>query len=210
MKTYNDLEKLLRRVAQARQDSKAVIAKLESSKKDHSEEAIRSLVNPKIKQAKENLAAIHQEALEKASEILQDLGKVAMEKSNVLNLNNPTLANAMKVIELSGKEIDSGTVKKINSQFAGDQSSLRALRDIYKARGVVYDGGLDKQIYEPESAFEHLGEWAYHSFIKEGSLNEFASAINKVASMEGIEFPKTIDEAGANDVMRNAAGLPRK
>ena len=109
---------------------------------------------------------------------------------------------------MSGAGISSEIVKKINSQFAGDQSSLRALRDIYKARGVVYDGGLDELIYEPESAFEHLGEWAYHSFIKEGSLNEFASAINKVASMEGIDFPKMVDEAGSVSAMRKVSGLP--
>lgn len=210
MKTFSDLEKLLKRVAQARQETKAVIAKLEASKKDHSEEAIKSLVNPKIKQAKDNLAAIHQEAFEKAIEILQDLGKDAMEKSSVLNLNNPALANALKLIELSGAGISTETVRKINSRFAGDQAALRALRDIYKAHGVVYDGGLDKQIYEPESAFDHLGEWAYHSFTKEGSLNEFASAINKVASMEGIEFPKMVDEVGSDEVMRSAAGLSAK
>lgn len=74
---------------------------------------------------------------------------------------------------------------------------------------MVCDGDLDKQIYETELAFEYLGEFVYDSFIKEGSLNRFAFAINKVASMERIEFPKTIGEAVANDVMRSAAGLPK-
>lgn len=109
-----------------------------------------------------------------------------------------------------GSGIDSDTVRKINSQFAGDQAALRALRDIYKAKGVAYDGGLEKQIYEPESAFERLGERAYNTFTKDGSLNEFASAINKVASMEGIDFPQIVDEVGADNAMRAAARLPTK
>ena len=72
---------------------------------------------------------------------------------------------------------------------------------------MIYDGGLDQQIYEPERAYESLLEFAYAAMIDEGSLNGFASAISKVASMEGIDFPKMIDEAGSKDVMRAAAGL---
>ncbi len=84
---------------------------------------------------------------------------------------------------------------------------MRALRNVYKANGVLYDGGLDKQIYEPERAYDSLHQWAYTSMIDEGSLNGFASAISKVASFEGIDFPKMVDEAGSIDVMMAAAGL---
>lgn len=62
--------------------------------------------------------------------------------------------------------------------------------------------------YEPESAFETLLEWAYASMIQGGSSYEFSSALTKVASMEGIYFQNTIDEAGSIDAMRAAAGLP--
>ena len=72
---------------------------------------------------------------------------------------------------------------------------------------MPYNGGLDEQIYEPESAFERLGEYSYNAFNREGSLNSLASAVSKIAAMEGIEFPNMVDEAGAEEVMRMAAGL---
>ena len=114
----------------------------------------------------------------------------------------------MKLIELSGAEIDTETTRKINDSFAYDQSALQALRDIYKAKGVVYNGDLDKQIYDPESAFNNAREWAYNSMVQEGSLNIFSTAISKIAALEGIDFPKIVDEVGSYNVMRSAAGLP--
>lgn len=73
---------------------------------------------------------------------------------------------------------------------------------------MIYDGGLDKQIYEPEAAFDKLHEDAYYSFIQEGSLNELSGAESKIAALEGIDFPKMVDEAGSDEVLRSAAGLP--
>ncbi len=87
--------------------------------------------------------------------------------------------------------------------------ALRMLRDVYKARRVVYNGGLDAQIYEPESAFETLREYGYNAYIREGSLNSLANAVSKVAAFEGIDFPKDVDPEGADDAMREAAGLPQ-
>ena len=60
---------------------------------------------------------------------------------------------------------------KLTGVSKGDQSALRALRDVYKANGVLYDGGLNEQIYEPEMAYESLHQFAYASMIDEGSLN---------------------------------------
>ena len=83
----------------------------------------------------------------------------------------------------------------------------RVLLDVYKAHGAVYNGGLDEQIYDPESAFERLGEHAYSALIRDGSLNTLSTAISKVAAFEGVESPTMVDEQGADDVMRMAAGL---
>lgn len=40
----------------------------------------------------------------------------------------------------------------------------------------------------------------------EGSSNELSTAISKIAAVEGLDFPKMVDEAGAEEVMRAAAG----
>jgi hypothetical protein len=150
---FSELEKLLRQTAQARQDLKAVVAKLNAQRKDYSAEYAKLHIDPKIMEAQADLKALHQARFDQVCAILQDLSKSATEKQAKLDLASPALSNALKVIELSGSSLDGDTVRKINASFKGDQSALRMLRDVYKAAGVQYDGGLNDQIYEPESAF---------------------------------------------------------
>ncbi len=133
--------------------------------------------------------------------------QAATAKAGQVKLDNPACANVRKLIELSGPSLDPETVRQINASFAGDQAALRALRDVYKAHGVVYNGGLEEQIYEPESAFEKLVEHGYSALVREGSLNTLSTALSKVAALEGIQFPSMVDEQGADEVMRMAAGL---
>jgi hypothetical protein len=85
---------------------------------------------------------------------------------------------------------------------------LKALRTVYKNNGILYDGGLDAMIYDPLTAYEKLIEFSFSALIQQGSLNTFSSAINRIATMEGIDFPKMIDDAGVTDATRAAAGLP--
>ena len=88
---------------------------------------------------------------------------------------------------------------------------MRALRDIYKAKGVLYDGGLTEQIYDSDRAFEALQRIAVDALSgKNTTLNELSNSIRKVAAKEGIDFPEQVDPVGAENVMRVAAGLPVK
>lgn len=205
---FNELEKLLRKTVQARQDVKLTVAKLKASGKDYSPDYIKNQLDPQIVKAQSGLDALHLAGYEKATELLSELNNLVIAKHSKLNLDNPAWTNALKLIELSGADIDTETTRKINESFANDQSALRALRGVYKAKGVVYDGDLDKQIYDPESAFSNVQEWAYTSMMQEGSLNSFATAINKIAAFEGIEFPTMVDEAGFDRAMFSAAGIP--
>lgn len=208
MKTkLSELEKILKQTVQARQEVKATIAKLNASKKDYSEEYIQKFINPKIAQVQIDLANLHQVGYEKVERLLESIHKQVTEKHGRLNLDNPGLANALKVIELSGANLDGETIRKINATFEGDQSALKALKSIYKARGIAYDGGLDQQIYDPDPAFANLNKQARSSFLQMGSLNSFSSEIHKIAAKEGQNFPKTIDEQGVLEAMRTGAGL---
>jgi hypothetical protein len=209
-KKYKELEKLLRQIAKAHADNTAAIAQLEASAKDYAPEYIKNFVTPKIEEANAGMVALKQAGIEKVYGLLDDLKKLTDAKHEKLNLANPAWTNALKLIELGGKELSTDTILKINAQFSNDQSALRALRDVYKAKGVIYDGGLDKQIYEPEGTFKYLQEWAYNVFMRNGSLNEFAREISQVAVKEGIAFPVQVDDVGANNVLRQSAGLPEK
>jgi hypothetical protein len=205
---YSELEKVLKQIATARISTKQNIAKLKKQREDYTEEHAADFIDPKIREVKAGLTALQEVAYEKVVKLIGELNDLAVAKSDKLDLNNPAWQNTLKLIELSGAGISTETVLQINAQFANDQAALCVLRDVYKAKGVVYDGGLDKQIYDPVSSFDHLGEWAVHSLLQEGSLNGFALAISKVASMEGIAFPKMVDEVGSDNAMRASAGLP--
>ncbi|MGA2505106.1 MAG: hypothetical protein ABSG01_13530 [Anaerolineales bacterium] len=206
---YAEIEKILRKMAQARIDSRQAVAKLEASGKDYNAEYVKNFIVPKIEQAKDAFAALSQTSEEKVALLLADLQQLATEKQAKLDLSNPAWANALALIQLSGKDIDADTVRKINAQFANDQPALRALKQIYKNAGVLYDGGISDMLYEPEATFENLRNWEYHAFHEQGgSLNEFANAIRQVASKEGIDFPEQVDSVGADNAMRMAAGLP--
>jgi hypothetical protein len=137
-----------------------------------------------------------------------ELEKAAVEKSSRLNLANPAWANALKLIELTGADMDSDTIRRINASFLGDQAALRALRDVYKSAGFAYDGGIDQQIYNPETRFEHLRNANHSTFVRGGALNSLANEISQVAAMEGIDFPQVIDEDGMRQAMWKGAGLP--
>ena len=205
-KKFSELEKVLRQTADERQNYKKALVMLNSQKDTYSSDYIER----KALTLHQNLKATNQTAYEKVMALISDLVELAIEKHSKLNLDNPAWTSALKLIELSGPNIDYVTVKKINESFKGDLSAWSALRDIYKARGIINDGSLTDQIYEPKAAFDKLREYAYYSFIQEGSLNELSNAVSKIARMEGIEFPQMVDDAGSIDVMRLAAGLPPK
>jgi hypothetical protein len=204
---FDNLRGLLSQVAVARQNYKAKLATIEAQKETFAPEYIGRL----RAEATANMQSFNQASYEKACELVQALTKAAVEKHNQWpNLSDPKLSNALKIIELSGGKLDGDAVRKINEQFTGDTPSLRALQQIYKAQGVVYDGGIDKQLYDPESAGESLSQFAYHVFYQDGSLNTFGTAIGKIAACEGIQFDGMIDQAGVDAVTRAAAGLPAK
>ncbi len=56
--------------------------------------------------------------------------------------------------------------------------------------------------------FREPGTHSYNAFVREGNLNSLASAVSKIAALEGMDFSKMVDEAGSDDAMRAAAGLP--
>jgi len=142
---------------------------------------------------------------------LEELRGLIAERDAALDLANPTLANALKLIEMmeTGDNVSTyETVKKINANFLNDQSSLRALRLAYKGRGIVQTAGLENMLYDADAMVNTLKEYAYQDIVQEGSINHFATAVAKLAALEGTDVEKMPDEQGALALMRAAAGLP--
>jgi hypothetical protein len=147
--------------------------------------------------------------------------KVSLEEQHSeLGLDNANWQNALKTIELAGKDLSGDTVRQITAQFAYDQPALRALQAVYKAKGLVYDGGIDAMIYDIPSTLNKLQNFARDAFSSEnGSVFQFGVAVGKVANLEGVNFPlgnpfpsriyepSKIDVDGVIEAARAAAGL---
>ena len=68
---FDELEKVLRQTAQARQDAKSATVKLEAQRKDYSVEYAKLYIDPKIREAQAGLKARQEEAFEKVGELLE-------------------------------------------------------------------------------------------------------------------------------------------
>jgi hypothetical protein len=138
---------------------------------------------------------------------VEELKLALVEAHSTLDLTNPALANALKMIELAGADLGVETIQKINAQFAFDQPALRALQAIYKARNVAYDGGLDSQVYSDSDAISSISQNGQYTLMAEGSINGLAGSIGKVAKLEGVDFETVPDPVAVGEAMRAAAGL---
>jgi hypothetical protein len=151
---------------------------------------------------------------------LEKLQKALVELNSSLDLSDSSLANAVALIKAVGPELATEDKLKINAPFATNQPALKVLQAAYKSAGVVYDGSLDRQIYDPESAVQALGKHAEAALMGDGSVFQFGVAIGKIATLEGVDFPlgnpfpSMAGEAPAVDLekitkeARVAAGLP--
>lgn len=159
------------------------------------------------KEAGQNLAEGLQALYEDVEKQAEKLQAALLDMHGQADLANPALTNALKIIELAGPELGGESIQMINAEFSGNQPSLRLLKAAYQAAGVVYDGGLDKMIYNLEDVGKVIIGQAKNSLLASGSLNTLAGVVGKYAAYEGLEFEKSPDPIGANEFIRRAAGL---
>lgn len=157
---------------------------------------------------KQNHAANMQTQYASVEKSLDELRNLIKERDAMLDLNNPALSSALMIIQNMGQSLTYEAAKNINANFVHDQRALTALRDVYKARGVTMDGGINELIYSVDGVIDNLKNLAYQGIVQEGSINYFASQLAKFAVLEGATVEKMPDVVGANAALRAAAGLP--
>lgn len=138
----------------------------------------------------------------------EDLRIMYHDRDAVLDLGNPALPGALSLIATIGGNLTHSQAVKINANFLHDQSALDAIFTAYKSHGVVFNGNIEKLIYNADAKVDELKKLAYEAFVQEGSLNTFANVLSKLAALEGATVESLPDLQGANDAMRLAAGLP--
>jgi hypothetical protein len=137
---------------------------------------------------------------------LEELRGLLRDRDSVLDLS-PALGAALSLIQTIGAGLTYDQATMIQANFIHDQSGLRALRDAYKAQGVVSPGAIDGLIYNADSVIDNLKVLAYQGLVQDGSINTFATALSKLAALEGLTVESTPDQAGVMAAVRKAAGL---
>lgn len=196
---------MMTKAVSAKQDYKKALATLNAQKDTYQADYIDQQTRKAKAEYGGKLAAIHEEV---AAE-LDKLQSAVEDAQTNLDLSDPAWANVLKFIELAGSEMDGENIRAINATFQNNQPALRALRDIYKARGFKYDGGLDKVLYSVPDAFTQIRAAAQSTFVNQNSgINYFAGTLAKLAKLEGFPFEGSPDPDGMMENIRKGAGLP--
>lgn len=142
-------------------------------------------------------------------ESLNSMEQSVAKRHELLDLEDDKLGNALKIIQTAGSNITDDSIKKILSQFIGDQSSLRVLKQSLMSSGASPSELLDSVIYEPVSTFHSVRNEVegYLNPLQFVSVNQAARQIQKIAKYEGFEFNADIDPNSVTEVTRAAAGL---
>lgn len=211
------LGKIVDNVKSAQNDYAGQLAGIDALSKDYTPEYLASKKQAAIGEYRAKSQALYADAQKQ----LEKLSGALTEIHGSLDLSDPTLANAVSLIKSVGSGLSSDDKLKINAQFATNQPALKVLQAAYKSAGVVGDGGLDRQIYDPEVAVQVLDQYAQAALVGNScSPFCFGVEIGKIAKLEGIDFPQgepfpsmagntpaTIDVNKASEAARAAAGL---
>jgi hypothetical protein len=203
------LNQLNKKAVVIRDEYRKKLSTLEAQRKTYAPEYIEDQQNRARQDRDKALAALYEDY---SAQVVK-LDAALTELNGQLDLTSPALSNALKLIDmigpdLVGADLESSIIEKINQQFVGDQSALKVLRAAYKAKGVIYDGGLDKQIYNEFDAVRQIFSRAEEAFLHDGSINALAAIGSKYATLEGFtDFETMPDSIGFDEALHQGAGL---
>lgn len=154
----------------------------------------------------------NQLAYEKALELIDKLIETMQARQDEpVDLADANLTNALNILNLAGSKLDIGELIKLVDQFTGNPAALKTLKSVFENQDLSFGVKLvDDRLYEPAFIEQGFKENAFYTFMQAGSLNSFATVINKIAQKEGLTFPKEgglIDPEGATERMLAVAGL---
>jgi hypothetical protein len=202
---FSDIQHMVRKMADAKRSYRAEIEKLAGLVQDFNADY--------IEKKRDKVERAYRETLQQhATEINNYLECMETEVKQLhagIDLNDTRWQNAAAIVQsLAGDpEKDGELIRQINAQFAGDQPALRALQSMYRSRGLSYDGGIDKQIYDADSMLRWLRETTGQVAAGTATINALAGRIGKMAALEGVTFDTLPDPEGVMEAARAGAGL---
>lgn len=196
----------IKKALSARDAYRGQLAKLEAQRETYTAdylEAQSAKARTEYMQKRQGLWPEVEKALDSLLETLD-------QAHSMIDLQNPALANAVSMIKNIGPAMTADDVRRVNSQFAGDQASLRMLKAAYTSVGITFTRELDAQLYSAGDMLEILKAYAHAALMQDGSLNSFAGQLKKLAELEGAGdlVPESlVDLEGFYGLMASAAGL---
>ena len=168
----------------------------------------QEFLEKEIQKVKSDFAAKMTTVNDDIANRLEELRTLIQDRDSVLDLSNPSLGNALNLIQVIGSALTYESAQQINAGFLHDLSALRAIRTAYQSRGATNTGKIDDLIYNADEVIEGLKTLAYDGFVRDGSINFFAGKLSKFAALEGATVEALPDMQGVNDSFRRGAGLP--
>ena len=207
MDTLKKIEKLLHEAHGIKQTHRERMSKLNAERKlwsgEEFEKRKKKLENEKKALLNDGYLRMTQ-ALKELSAELETLDKQAPD------LKDAELVNAMRIIEGAGSALEYRQLHDINSAFRGRLPELRILNACYKKLGMTNNGGIEKLLLSSAPNLEKLNEYAYSLYHQEGSVNEMARQVGKIAELVAQPFQTNIDGGALERAVRSGAGLPEK
>lgn len=173
-------------------------------------EFLPEVVERKLSEIAKEREELDRAAREKGRELIRGLVE-AMEAraAESLDLSDQDFTTAVNLINVLGDRLPYSEQIAIVDTFTGDQAALRTIEKLFEAKGL--DKGAEyarSKQYTPALVSAALQEYNNAAFQPNGSLNAYASEIRRIALKEGYaDFPGMVDEAGAMEATRAAAGL---
>jgi len=140
---------------------------------------------------------------------LDSMFESVTKRHELLDLEDVKISNALKIIEAAGSKITLENIKKLVSQFEGDQAGLQILKQALEGVDALPLQIVNNMVYEPVTAFHKAKEvvWGELNPYHLGSINLAAYEIARLAKFEGFEFNTNIDPDSLIDAVRKGAGL---
>lgn len=184
------VSKIITKAVRAKLDYKAYLAGLEKDKTIDLE-SVAALKKEAEKYTADQNAALNEEFKARLGEL-----RAAIDKAHgSFDLGDPSLANALKLVEIAGSGLGAENLQTIRAQFANNQPALRALQAAYRSKGV-FDGELDNQVYNVDTTFFNIAYAGEKAILRDGAIEDLAAAVGRVAMLEGVNLSDGTDSGG--------------
>jgi len=207
MDTLKKIEKLLHEAHGIKQTHRERMSKLNAERTLWSEEEFEKR---KKKLENEKKALLNDGYLRMTEALKELIAELETLDKQAPDLKNTELVHALRIIEMTGETLSYEQLSAINNCFIGQFGNLKAIHSLHEKKKMVNNGGIEKLLLSSAPNLDKLNEYAYSLYHQEGSINEMARQVGKIAELVAQPFQTNIDGSAFERSIRSGAGLPEE